>query len=215
LRKRRVLVREESLADRIKRLTPAKRRLLLKTLENESFDTSWVEGGEFESPKTGVEKVLARMWQEVLGVEAVGRSDSFFDLGGDSILSIRIVARAQREGLRLTSRQLFDHPTLSDLAKLVERVDPREQRAPVGAAASSADPKQSRGPEWIPRPRDFPEADLSEEDLAFILTRVDGAQDELPATNIAEWTGSSEAVASGLRYPGQLPRVMALRSARF
>ena len=202
---------EESLADRIKRLTPAKRRLLLKTLEEESFDTSWVVGGAADPPRTETEKILAAVWQEVLGVKAVGRDDSFFDLGGDSILSIRIVARAQRQGLQLTSRQLFDHPTLSDLASLVERVEPKVE----AAVASPLDSGHEREAGWVPTPQDFPEADLSEEDLAFILTRVDRGAGTDPARAGSEWAGSSDVGASGLRYPGQLPRVMALRSARF
>ncbi|MEU2543828.1 amino acid adenylation domain-containing protein, partial [Streptomyces iakyrus] len=51
--------------------------------------------GEFVAPGSGVERVLAEVWAEVLGVERVGVEDNFFELGGDSIVSIRVVARAR------------------------------------------------------------------------------------------------------------------------
>jgi non-ribosomal peptide synthase protein (TIGR01720 family) len=56
----------------------------------------------------------------VLGVAQVGIHDNFFELGGDSILSIQIIARANRNGLRLTPKQLFDHPTISGLAAMAD-----------------------------------------------------------------------------------------------
>ncbi|GAB1510049.1 non-ribosomal peptide synthase/polyketide synthase [Actinophytocola sp. KF-1] len=68
------------------------------------------------APRTPVEEALARVWAEVLGVERVGVHDNFFDLGGDSILSLQVVAKARRAGLRLTSKALFLHQTIAGLA---------------------------------------------------------------------------------------------------
>jgi amino acid adenylation domain-containing protein/non-ribosomal peptide synthase protein (TIGR01720 family) len=70
----------------------------------------------WEAPRTAAEEALAAIWSEVLGGGRVGRNDNFFTLGGDSILSIQVVARARQRGLRLTPRQMFDHPTVSALA---------------------------------------------------------------------------------------------------
>ncbi len=67
-------------------------------------------------PRSEVEAALAKVWADVLRVGAVGRHDDFFELGGDSILSIQIVARARQAGVRITPRQLFDHPTIAGLA---------------------------------------------------------------------------------------------------
>ncbi|GER90193.1 hypothetical protein KDW_43550 [Dictyobacter vulcani] len=72
------------------------------------------------SPQNEKERVLAQIWQHVLGVEQIGIHDDFFALGGDSILSIQIVARSQQAGLKLTPKLLFQHPTLADLAAHVE-----------------------------------------------------------------------------------------------
>ncbi|MCP4656649.1 MAG: AMP-binding protein, partial [bacterium] len=68
------------------------------------------------APRTPEEEILAGIWAEVLGVERVGVDDDFFVLGGDSILSIQIVARARRAGLELTPQQLFQHHTIAELA---------------------------------------------------------------------------------------------------
>ncbi len=73
----------------------------------------------FVAPRNEVERRLAEIWTEVLGVERVGVEDNFFMLGGDSILSIQIIARANQAGLRLTPKQLFQHQTIAQLAPLV------------------------------------------------------------------------------------------------
>ena len=69
-----------------------------------------------ELPQTEVEHILSQIWSEVLGIKTIGVNDNFFDLGGDSILSIQIVARANRAGVRMTPKQLFQHPTIAGLA---------------------------------------------------------------------------------------------------
>ncbi|RNG18647.1 non-ribosomal peptide synthase/polyketide synthase [Streptomyces botrytidirepellens] len=73
----------------------------------------------YEAPRTPVEEELARIWAEVLGAEQVGVSDNFFELGGDSILSIQAVSRARQAGLRLSSRDVFLHQTIADLAAAI------------------------------------------------------------------------------------------------
>jgi amino acid adenylation domain-containing protein/non-ribosomal peptide synthase protein (TIGR01720 family) len=75
--------------------------------------------GQYVAPRTEAERVLCEVWTQVLGREQVGIHDNFFDLGGDSILSIQVVARANRAGLRLTPRQVFEHSTVSKLAAVV------------------------------------------------------------------------------------------------
>ncbi|MFF0522328.1 non-ribosomal peptide synthase/polyketide synthase [Actinomadura nitritigenes] len=74
----------------------------------------------FVEPATPVEVVLADVWRNVLRVDQVGVRDDFFDLGGDSILSIQVVAGARAAGVAITPAQLFDHPTISELAAVAE-----------------------------------------------------------------------------------------------
>ncbi|MFL9869982.1 amino acid adenylation domain-containing protein, partial [Paraburkholderia fungorum] len=66
-----------------------------------------------EAPEGAVETALAAIWQDVLGVEQIGRHANFFELGGDSILSLQIVARLRRVGLKITPRQLFERQTVA------------------------------------------------------------------------------------------------------
>ncbi|MFD6291565.1 amino acid adenylation domain-containing protein, partial [Streptomyces sp. NPDC060205] len=80
-------------------------------------DSAWVGvAGEFVAPRSEVERVLAGVWAQVLGVERVGVEDNFFELGGDSIVSIRVVARARELGVHVSVAQLFDHQTVAGLA---------------------------------------------------------------------------------------------------
>ena len=75
-------------------------------------------GDRYVAPRTPVEETLAAIWADVLRAERVGVEESFFELGGDSILSIQVVSRARRAGVAITPRQLFEHPTIAGLASL-------------------------------------------------------------------------------------------------
>jgi amino acid adenylation domain-containing protein/non-ribosomal peptide synthase protein (TIGR01720 family) len=74
-------------------------------------------------PRTPEEETLCQVWAEVLGVQRVGTRENFFQLGGDSILSIQIVARANRAGLQITPRQIFENQTVAELAMVARRAD--------------------------------------------------------------------------------------------
>ncbi|HYJ80694.1 MAG TPA: amino acid adenylation domain-containing protein, partial [Longimicrobiaceae bacterium] len=72
-------------------------------------------------PETPTEAEVAEIWREVLEVERVGVGDNFFDLGGHSLRATRILSRVQsRLGVRLTVASLFDHPTVRDMAGMVD-----------------------------------------------------------------------------------------------
>ncbi|MFI5572519.1 amino acid adenylation domain-containing protein, partial [Streptomyces sp. NPDC051740] len=66
-----------------------------------------------------VEETLSALFAEVLGVPGIGVDDSFFDLGGDSIVSIQLVSRARKAGLTLSPRDVFDHRTVAALAEAI------------------------------------------------------------------------------------------------
>lgn len=71
---------------------------------------------EFAAPRNLVEEQLAKIWAAVLKLESVGIHDNFFELGGDSILSLQVIARARQAGLELSSRGVFERPTVAQLA---------------------------------------------------------------------------------------------------
>ena len=64
---------------------------------------------------------MCRIWGEVLGVERVGIEDNFFEVGGDSILSIQVVGRAREEGVEITPKQMFECPTVEKLGEVAGR----------------------------------------------------------------------------------------------
>jgi amino acid adenylation domain-containing protein/non-ribosomal peptide synthase protein (TIGR01720 family) len=68
------------------------------------------------APISEVETTLAKLWQQLLGVKEVGLADNFFDLGGDSIVNIQIVAAARESGIHISPQQIFDYPTIQELA---------------------------------------------------------------------------------------------------
>ncbi|HEY0739193.1 MAG TPA: amino acid adenylation domain-containing protein, partial [Herpetosiphonaceae bacterium] len=90
----------------------------------------------FVAPRTPVEQTLAAIWSAVLGVQQLGIHDNFFALGGDSILSIQIIARAHQAGIHLHPRQLFQHQTIAELAAVADAapVVVSEQGPVTGAA---------------------------------------------------------------------------------
>ncbi|MGQ4807060.1 Chondramide synthase cmdD [Candidatus Entotheonellaceae bacterium PAL068K] len=75
---------------------------------------------DYVAPRTEVEARLVSTWTKVLGIEHIGVCDNFFDLGGDSILSIQIAAQAKQAGLTFTSKQLFENQTITELATVAE-----------------------------------------------------------------------------------------------
>lgn len=86
----------------------------------------------YAAPRTATEAQLAQILAGVLGLEKVGIHDSFFELGGDSILLLQVISRARAAALPLTARQIFDHPTVAELARLAEAA---ETRPPANAGA--------------------------------------------------------------------------------
>jgi amino acid adenylation domain-containing protein/non-ribosomal peptide synthase protein (TIGR01720 family) len=86
-------------------------------LDRHALPAPWQEQSEeHAAPRTPVEQVLAAIWGEVLRVDQVGIYDNFFALGGDSILSIQIIAHARQRGLHLTTRDMFRNQTIAELA---------------------------------------------------------------------------------------------------
>jgi len=74
----------------------------------------------FVAPETQTEETLATIWAKVLRLPRVGRNDNYFDIGGDSIRSIRVISLARKAGLELAPTQLFRFQTLRELAAAVD-----------------------------------------------------------------------------------------------
>lgn len=96
----------------------------------------------FQAPQGKTEVALAAVWQEVLGLEAIDRYANFFQLGGDSILSLQVVSKAARLGLRVTLTQLFSHPSIASLAEVAVRKTPQTQASKPSIGRVAATPIQ-------------------------------------------------------------------------
>ncbi|MEO1084925.1 MAG: condensation domain-containing protein, partial [Acidobacteriota bacterium] len=79
---------------------------------------SAARGDDAVEPEGPVESALAELFAQVLRLPAVGATSNFFELGGDSILAIQLVARAPSRGLRFSPEQLFEALTVHELAKV-------------------------------------------------------------------------------------------------
>jgi amino acid adenylation domain-containing protein len=73
-------------------------------------------GLEYVAPRTGLEKTVSDVWASVLGKATVGVEDNFFDLGGNSILLLQVVAHARKAGIEVTPLDMFRFPTVRALA---------------------------------------------------------------------------------------------------
>jgi amino acid adenylation domain-containing protein len=84
------------------------------------------------APLTPAEELLAGIWSEVLGVERVGIHESFFALGGHSLLATQVMSRIRGVfGTDLPVRQLFESPTIAELARAVQQAESTVQAPPI------------------------------------------------------------------------------------
>jgi amino acid adenylation domain-containing protein len=73
--------------------------------------------GEYVAPRTDIEKQVAEIWQELMGIEKISIFDNFFTLGGRSLVAVQIMARVEKEtGKRLPLATLFEHSTIEKLS---------------------------------------------------------------------------------------------------
>jgi amino acid adenylation domain-containing protein/non-ribosomal peptide synthase protein (TIGR01720 family) len=79
------------------------------------------------APRNRREQLLLDIWEQVLGCEVGGVTVNFFAAGGDSILSLQLLARAREAGLVLTPKQVFEHPSVEQMAKVARDIDGSEQ----------------------------------------------------------------------------------------
>jgi acyl carrier protein len=69
------------------------------------------------APRNELEAAIARLWREVLGGEEISVTDNFFEIGGNSLVAVQLIALVRREfGVRLPMRSLFEHPTVEGAA---------------------------------------------------------------------------------------------------
>ncbi|PZD92997.1 hypothetical protein DNH61_25415 [Paenibacillus sambharensis] len=88
-------------------------------------------GRRFAAPQGEAEQLLAGIWQEVLGISRIGREDSFFQLGGDSIKAIQVSSRLYKAGYAMEMKELFQEPVLKRFAATLSKALKRAEQGPV------------------------------------------------------------------------------------
>ncbi|WP_435587111.1 SDR family NAD(P)-dependent oxidoreductase [Micromonospora aurantiaca (nom. illeg.)] len=104
-------------------------------------------GGGSAAPGTELEKTIAQVWRDGLGVTDVGVDDDFFALGGNSLVAVQLIAAMRKAtGVRLPMRSLFETPTVAGLAARIEELRAETPAdAPAAPAAIPAIPRLPRG----------------------------------------------------------------------
>ncbi len=98
------------------------------------------------APTNAIEKKLVAIWEDVLNFAPIGIHDNFFEIGGDSILSIQVIAKARASGMLLSPSQFFEYQTIAELAdftmsktgeaKKTEKTDVFKHLVPIRATGS-------------------------------------------------------------------------------
>jgi amino acid adenylation domain-containing protein/non-ribosomal peptide synthase protein (TIGR01720 family) len=127
-------------------------------------DTAGPAAG-YVAPRTPIEATLAQIWAEVLERDRVGVHDNFFDVGGESILAISVIARAQEAGIRATITELFEYQTIADLAAVLADFPEFSADAPESRAVA-------------------PDAEMERDTRAAAVTPAANAEPEVPLTPV-------------------------------
>ncbi|WP_437528301.1 amino acid adenylation domain-containing protein [Sorangium sp. So ce726] len=154
------------------------------------------EASGFVAPRNEVEATLAQIWADILRVERVGIHDNFFALGGDSIRSLQVIARANQRGIKLSPKALFDHPTVAAAAAVAvsaaapERAAAAPEKAPTrpGNAGGPQGEQREATPSISPSQStsQFPLSGLTEDEIARCLPDASGLDDVYPLSPMQE-----------------------------
>ncbi|HLD68435.1 MAG TPA: amino acid adenylation domain-containing protein, partial [Pseudomonas sp.] len=119
----------------------------------------------YEAPQGEIELTLAGIWQDLLGLEQVGRHDRFFELGGHSLLAVSLIERLRQHGLAADVRSVFSAPSLREMALALGR-DTRELfQAPANPITPGC---QALSPDLLPL------VELSQAQIDRIVAAVPG-----------------------------------------
>ncbi|KRF09859.1 non-ribosomal peptide synthetase [Paenibacillus sp. Soil787] len=90
-----------------------------------------ISGTEYEAPRNELERLLAEVWEEVLGVSPIGIKNNFFELGGDSIKAIQVSTRLYKHDLMLEMKDLFQNPVIEKVSSYVQTLGRKSSQETV------------------------------------------------------------------------------------
>ncbi|MEH0934862.1 type I polyketide synthase [Micromonospora psammae] len=116
-------------------------------------DTAGAPAAAVGGPGGGLEAAIAAVWRDNLGVDDIGVDDDFFELGGNSLVAVQLIAAMRKAvGVRLPMRSLFERPTVAGLAALVEQLRAEAPpQTPAGGPAAPQTPAAEPAATTIPR----------------------------------------------------------------
>ncbi|HTU57220.1 MAG TPA: amino acid adenylation domain-containing protein, partial [Polyangiales bacterium] len=157
-------------------------------LERKLLPAPEAQEAGYEEPSNALEALLSEVWGEVLGVGRVSVTSNFFELGGDSILSLQVVSRARKRGVEVAPRQLFQHQTVRALSSV----------ARWSSALSAEQGPVTGGVSLTPIQARFFEEEISHR-AHFNQALMLRAREKLDAARLAESLSLLEAHHDGLR----------------
>ncbi|MEN2989764.1 amino acid adenylation domain-containing protein [Tistrella sp. BH-R2-4] len=194
------------LADRFATLSPAKRQLLLQRLqarggaELDAFMAALAARGSdvaYAPPRTQMESLLADIWADTLQLERVGIHDRFFEIGGQSLLAVQVVARVRDLlDVMLPVEVLFTAPTVAELAVAVE--------AARGHGGSL--------PPLVPAPRDGPVPLSFSQERLWFLDRLEPESRAYHVPRVLRITGPLDLAALEAAFDAMIERHEILRT---
>ncbi len=146
-------------------------------------EAQFILSAPYQPPATEIERTLVEIWSGVIGFQpsaerpTIGIGDNFFELGGDLILSIQVAARANQAGIHLTPRQLFETPTIAQLAATTERNRADELAAGDLAKISAENEQASEGGSAV-QLKDNDRFGWSDDDISDILGAIENTLDD-------------------------------------
>jgi aryl carrier-like protein len=124
----------------------------------------------FTPPRTATENGLAQIWQELLRLPQVGIRDNFFEIGGHSLLAMQLMARVRSAfHAELSLRNIFESPTIAELAGLVDRKKTQPALEPVPGLSRARRISPERAKELLDKLDQ-----LSDEEIESLLQQVPG-----------------------------------------
>jgi amino acid adenylation domain-containing protein len=151
-----------------------------RALPRPTLDTI-MAGAEYAAPVGETEQRMAGIWQEILGIDRIGREDDFFESGGDSILATRCIARLREEfQVDISLRKIFECPSIKALSKEVAAAAAHRQ----GALAIKKAPRDGHIPLSFPQERLWFLQELDAGSVAYFVPRVIRMKGKLQAALI-------------------------------
>ncbi|MEH1847189.1 MAG: amino acid adenylation domain-containing protein, partial [Nostoc sp.] len=97
---------------------------------------------EYVGPSTAIEEIFIKIWQDLLLKEKVSIHDNFFEIGGDSILSIQVISHAKNAGIQITPKQIFQNQTIAELARVANTTVSAECKQGIVTGVAALTPIQ-------------------------------------------------------------------------